>query len=142
MDAAYYTEVNGKRHLIVPYSFTHNDAKYVLPQGFSDPSSYFDTCRRGFDYLWEEGATLDDREPVSRVPPGLLLRDRRHADPVLNVFEFTPLGRRLLFVGRGRGVSRLSGLRVTRIRWGSFIMCGFFAGLAGIMYAGRLDPMA
>jgi ribose transport system permease protein len=59
------------------------------------------------------------------------------------VFEFTPLGRRLLFVGRGRSVSRLSGLRVTRIRWGSFIMCGFFAGLAGIMYAGSLggaDP--
>src|ERR1017187_4143984 len=85
MDAAYCTEVNGKRHLIVPYSFTHNDAKYVLPQGFSDPSSYFDTCRRGFDYLWEEGATLDDREPVPRVPPDLLLRDRRHADPVLRV---------------------------------------------------------
>ena len=59
------------------------------------------------------------------------------------VFEFTPLGRRLLFVGRGRSVSRLSGLRVTRIRWGSFIMCGFFSGIAGIMYAGSLggaDP--
>jgi ribose transport system permease protein len=59
------------------------------------------------------------------------------------VFEFTPLGRRLLFVGRGRSVSRLSGLRVTRIRWGSFVFCGLFAGLAGIMYAGSLggsDP--
>jgi ribose transport system permease protein len=59
------------------------------------------------------------------------------------VFEFTPLGRRLLFVGRGRSVSRLSGLRVTRIRWGSFTACGFFAGVAGIMYAGSLggaDP--
>jgi ribose transport system permease protein len=59
------------------------------------------------------------------------------------VFEFTPLGRRLLFVGRGRSVSRLSGLRVTRIRWGSFVACGFFAGLAGVCYAGSLggaDP--
>lgn len=59
------------------------------------------------------------------------------------VFEFTPLGRRLLFVGRGRSVSRLSGLRVGRIRWGSFIFSGFFAGLAGVMYAGSLggsDP--
>jgi ribose transport system permease protein len=59
------------------------------------------------------------------------------------VFEFTPLGRRLLFVGRGRTVSRLSGLRVTRIRWGSFIVCGFIAGIAGAMYAGSLggaDP--
>jgi ribose transport system permease protein len=62
---------------------------------------------------------------------------------LLYIFEFTPLGRRLLFVGRGRSVSRLSGLRVTRIRWGSFIVCGAFAGLAGIMYAGSLggaDP--
>jgi len=59
------------------------------------------------------------------------------------VFEFTPLGRRLLFVGRGRSVSRLSGLRVNRIRWGSFIVGGFIVGLAGIMYAGSLggaDP--
>jgi ribose transport system permease protein len=61
------------------------------------------------------------------------------------IFEFTPLGRRLLFVGRGRSVSRLSGLRVNRIRWGSFIVCGFFAGLAGVMYAGSLggaDPIS
>ena len=59
------------------------------------------------------------------------------------VFEFTPLGRRLLFVGRGRSVSRLSGLRVSRIRWGAFVVTGLFAGLAGVMYAGSLggaDP--
>lgn len=59
------------------------------------------------------------------------------------VFEYTPLGRRLLFVGRGRSVARLSGLHVTRIRWGSFIFCGLFAGMAGVMYAGSLggaDP--
>ena len=55
------------------------------------------------------------------------------------IFEFTPLGRRLLFVGRGRSVSRLSGLRVNRIRWGSFIVGGFIAGIAGIMYAGSLQ---
>ena len=34
------------------------------------------------------------------------------------VFEFTPVGRRLLFVGRGRSVARLSGIRVARLRWG------------------------
>ena len=34
------------------------------------------------------------------------------------IFEFTPLGKRLLFVGRGRSVARLSGLHVTRIRLG------------------------
>ena len=35
------------------------------------------------------------------------------------VFEFMPIGRRLLFVGRGRSVARLSGIRVSRLRWGA-----------------------
>jgi ribose transport system permease protein len=52
------------------------------------------------------------------------------------VFEFTTLGRRLLFVGRGRNVSRLSGLRVNRIRWGSFVASGVIAAGAGVLYAG------
>ena len=56
-DLPYYTEVKGKRHLIIPYSFTYNDGRYVLSQGFSDPTSFFDQCRRGLDYLWDEGAT-------------------------------------------------------------------------------------
>lgn len=56
-DLPYYTEVNGNPHLVVPYSFTYNDGRYVLAQGHSDPSSFFDQCRRGLDYLWEEGAT-------------------------------------------------------------------------------------
>ena len=43
---------------------------------------------------------------------------------LLYVFEFTPLGRRLLFVGRGRSVARLSGIRVTRLRWGAFVVSG------------------
>jgi ribose transport system permease protein len=53
------------------------------------------------------------------------------------VLERTPLGKRLLFVGRGREVSRLSGLRVGRIRWGAFITSGFVAALAGVLYAGN-----
>jgi len=52
------------------------------------------------------------------------------------VFEFTPLGRRLLFVGRGRSVSRLSGLRVGRLRAGSFIFCGLIAAAAGVLNVG------
>lgn len=53
------------------------------------------------------------------------------------VFEFTPLGRRLLFVGRGRSVSRLSGLHVDRIRWGALITSGFLAAGGGVVYAGQ-----
>lgn len=52
------------------------------------------------------------------------------------IFEFTPLGRRLLFVGRGRNVARLSGINVRRIRWGAFVASGAIAGIAGVAFIG------
>lgn len=52
------------------------------------------------------------------------------------LFEYTPLGRRLLFVGRGRSVSRLSGVRVARMRTGAFAASGMISALAGVMWAG------
>lgn len=52
------------------------------------------------------------------------------------VFEFTPLGRRLLIVGRGRNVARLSGLRVQRLRIGALMASGVGGALAGVLYAG------
>jgi ribose transport system permease protein len=61
------------------------------------------------------------------------------------VFEYTALGRRLLFVGRSRPVSRLSGLRVERLRTGAFVASGVVAAFAGILYAGTTgaaDPVS
>ncbi len=52
------------------------------------------------------------------------------------VFEFTPFGRRLLFVGRGRNAARLGGVRVARARIGALVASGTFAAAAGILYAG------
>jgi ribose transport system permease protein len=52
------------------------------------------------------------------------------------VLDFTPTGRRLLFVGRGRDVARLSGVRVERVRWGAFVASGTISALAGVLYAG------
>lgn len=59
------------------------------------------------------------------------------------VFEYMPVGRRLLFVGRGRSVARLSGIRVGRLRRGAFIFSGLISAFAGVLYAGTLgsaDP--
>ncbi|MBM3504987.1 MAG: ABC transporter permease [Alphaproteobacteria bacterium] len=50
--------------------------------------------------------------------------------------EYTAPGRRLLFVGRGREVARLAGIRVDRVRAGSLIACSMIAALAGVMYVG------
>ena len=52
------------------------------------------------------------------------------------VFEYTPLGRRLLFAGRGREVARLSGVRVGRVRFGALCASAVIAGGAGVLYAG------
>ena len=52
------------------------------------------------------------------------------------VFTFTAVGQRLLFVGRGREVARLSGIRVDRVRWSSLVVSGFLGAFAGVLYAG------
>jgi ribose transport system permease protein len=57
--------------------------------------------------------------------------------------EYTPTGRRLLFVGRGSEVARLSGVRVSRLRFGALVTSATMAGLAGVMYVGTIggaDP--
>jgi len=51
-------------------------------------------------------------------------------------FDYTPAGRYLLFVGEGRDVARLSGLRVDRMRAISLILCSTIAAIGGIMQAG------
>lgn len=59
------------------------------------------------------------------------------------IFDYTPLGRRLLFVGRGREVARLNGIAVDRVRVGALVLSAVMASAAGILYAGVLgsaDP--
>ncbi len=59
------------------------------------------------------------------------------------IFDFTPLGRRLLFVGRGREVARLNGIAVEKVRVGALVASSVVASCAGILYAGVLgsaDP--
>lgn len=54
------------------------------------------------------------------------------------VMAHTPLGRYLYFVGSGRDVARLSGLRVNWLRAGSFLASAFIAACAGVVLAGWL----
>lgn len=59
------------------------------------------------------------------------------------VLTFTPLGRNMRFVGENREVSRLAGVRVTRVRMGAFIVAGLIAGVGGVIAAagtGGFDP--
>lgn len=55
---------------------------------------------------------------------------------IFYLFNFTAVGRRLLFVGTGRNVARLSGIRVGRMRVGALVGAAVLAAAAGILYAG------
>jgi len=55
-DLPYFTEVLGKRHLVVPYTVVHNDIRFPL-QGVPSPVHFFETCRAALDELWREGAS-------------------------------------------------------------------------------------
>jgi putative urate catabolism protein len=54
----YWTEVEGRPHLVVPYSFDANDMRYGSTQGgFVTGEHFFTYLRETFDQLYEEGAT-------------------------------------------------------------------------------------
>ncbi|MFC1440605.1 ABC transporter permease [Streptacidiphilus sp. N1-10] len=59
------------------------------------------------------------------------------------LLAWTPLGRNMRFVGANREVSRLAGIQVNRIRFGSFIAAGTIAGVGGVLSSaatGGFDP--
>jgi ribose transport system permease protein len=60
---------------------------------------------------------------------------------LLYVFDLTPLGRRLLFVGSNREVARLGGLNVKRLRFGAFVGSSLICGFAGLMLVGSLGAL-
>jgi ribose transport system permease protein len=59
------------------------------------------------------------------------------------VFEMSPYGRQLLFVGGSPGSARLAGLRVGGIQATAFLACSLLAAVAGILLianVGQMDP--
>lgn len=55
------------------------------------------------------------------------------------VLHYTPFGRYIYAIGGNQTASRLSGLAVTRIKIAAFMLCGFFASMAGIVHAAQLN---
>jgi allantoinase len=53
----YWVTVEGKAHLVVPYTMDANDGKFVLPAGFGTGDDFFAYLKATFDVLYEEGST-------------------------------------------------------------------------------------
>jgi allantoinase len=53
-DLPYWTQVNGNKHLVIPYSLVNNDGGFG--RGFRSPDDFEDHLRYTFDRLYQEGA--------------------------------------------------------------------------------------
>jgi peptidoglycan/xylan/chitin deacetylase (PgdA/CDA1 family) len=53
-DLPFWTTVEGKPHLVVPYSLTNNDGKYATTM--SNSNEWFNLVKDAFDVLYREGA--------------------------------------------------------------------------------------
>ncbi|HEX5275548.1 MAG TPA: allantoinase PuuE [Candidatus Rubrimentiphilum sp.] len=56
-DLPYWVTVEGKSHLVIPYTLDVNDMKFSVPPGFTAPSGYFEYMKDTFDVLYREGKT-------------------------------------------------------------------------------------
>ncbi len=54
-DLPYWTDVDGKEQLIVPYTLDVNDMRFASMQGFNSGDQYFAYLKDSFDTLYEEG---------------------------------------------------------------------------------------
>jgi len=55
-DLPYYVDVAGKPFLVIPYTRSLNDGRFVNAPTFTCASEFLDDCRRGLRYLWQESA--------------------------------------------------------------------------------------
>lgn len=56
-DLPYWEVVNGKPHLVVPYTLDANDMRFATNQGFNTGEQFFTYLRDAFDVLYREGET-------------------------------------------------------------------------------------
>jgi len=56
-DVPYYVRTSSQPFLVVPYSKTYNDSRYLVTPGFSGPRDFLDTLTMGIDELVREGRT-------------------------------------------------------------------------------------
>jgi peptidoglycan/xylan/chitin deacetylase (PgdA/CDA1 family) len=63
-DVPYYEKIDGNDMLVVPYSKTYNDSRYLMNPGFASPRDFYDNMVWGLDELVREG---DERRTMMTV---------------------------------------------------------------------------
>jgi peptidoglycan/xylan/chitin deacetylase (PgdA/CDA1 family) len=65
-DLPYWAIVNGKPHLVVPYTLDTNDMRLASAGGFATGMDWESHCRDAFDLLWREGEEGSAKNAVDR----------------------------------------------------------------------------
>jgi peptidoglycan/xylan/chitin deacetylase (PgdA/CDA1 family) len=60
-DLPYFLDHGGTRILVVPYSKTLNDSRYLIAPGYGNPGDFAKDCRSAIDYLLEEAEETGGR---------------------------------------------------------------------------------
>ncbi|MCJ8142177.1 polysaccharide deacetylase family protein [Ancylobacter sp. A5.8] len=60
-DVPYFVDHAGTRLLVVPYSKTLNDSRYLVAPGYANPHDFAEDCRRAVDYLVDEASEIGGR---------------------------------------------------------------------------------
>jgi allantoinase len=55
-DLPYWTQVEGRRHLVIPYSFDNNDSRLQRGGDFATGEEFYTYCRDAFDWLYQRGS--------------------------------------------------------------------------------------
>ena len=56
-DLPYWTRVDGKPHLVIPYTLDNNDMKFSVAPGFTSGDGFYHYLKDAFDVLYREGKT-------------------------------------------------------------------------------------
>jgi putative urate catabolism protein len=56
-DLPSWVDVEGRSHLVIPYTLDTNDMRFATAQGFNTGDQFFTYCRDAFDVLYDEGGT-------------------------------------------------------------------------------------
>jgi ribose transport system permease protein len=109
---------------------------------------------RGFAHIWSDNIAVPISYQAGGADPAfenLRLRIYNEIIPVpalimftvaiimALVLHYTPFGRYIYAIGGNQTASRLSGIAVSRIKIIAFMLCGFFAAMAGIVHAVQLN---
>ena len=109
---------------------------------------------RGFAHIWSDNIAVPISYKAGGADPAFEILHKRIYNEIIPVpalimvggalimflvLRYTAFGRYIYAIGGNQTASRLSGLAVTRIKIVAFMLCGFFAALAGIVHAAQLN---